>query len=828
MIYPLTFEEKTGFNKIRELVKTFCHYEPGKEKIASLKFLNDFEAINLQISMVEEMRQIFLEGTDLRIEHYVDLSGMLNKAAIDGNWIEVEEVSDLRKALDSSRVLISFFKKDESKRFPGLKSLASDLKYFPILIEQINKILGRNNRIKDNASPSLNRIRKDIDVLQSQISTKLNRILKSAQNQGWIDEDVSLSIRNGRTVIPLSVTHKRKISGYIHDESATGKTVYIEPAEIVEANNELRDLENEERREIIRILKEFTNFIRPYLPELGAIHDFFAEFDSLIARARFALNINAIKPEVKAFPLIKWFNAIHPLLLLSFREAGKDNEIVPQDIRLNEKNRILIISGPNAGGKSVCLQTAGLLQYMLQCGFLVPVEEGSEFGIFENIFIDIGDEQSIESDLSTYSSHLINMKFFLKNSNPNTLILIDEFGSGTEPLLGGAIAEAVLEKLNNKGSFGIITTHYTNLKHFAASADGIINGAMLFDNHRMLPIFKLDIGRPGSSFAFEIAQKIGLPEDILLKARESAGRENIDFDRHLRDVLRDKKYWENKRKQIKASEKQLAELVQKYDNELQDTEKLKKKILTEAKQKAEELLASTNKQIENTIREIREAEAEKTRTKLAREKLAEFKKELSASEPDEKDLLKKKIEELKIHSKSPVVRKYVRPHKAENIEEGKKEIIPGSHVILKGTENAGEVIALSGKKCTVVFGSLKTTVNTEQLELISKGRYKQLSSSYKKVSSPVNYDIGLKKLHFKPEIDVRGKRGEEAMVMVTELIDEAVMVQARELRILHGKGNGILREMIRQYLKTINLVEWFGDEHPEAGGAGITIVKLEI
>ena len=590
MIYPVTFEEKTGFNKIRELVKTYCHYEPGKDIIDSLGFSNDFTVISSQISMVEEFRQILISGTDFPVEHYIDLSGTLTKAGIEGSWIEEEEVAGLRKALGSIRNVTNFFRKEEDNRFPNLKVLASEVKYFPVVTDRINNILNKNDRIKDNATPTLNRIRQEISVMHSRISSRLNRILKSAQEQGWIEEDVSLSVRNGRTVIPLLVTHKRKINGYIHDESSTGKTVYIEPAEIVEANNELRDLENEERREIIRILTEFTSFFRPYIPEFRSIHLFFATLDSIMARARFALYINALKPGLKPQPYIKWNSAVHPLLLLSFREAGKEQEIVPLDIRLDDKNRILLISGPNAGGKSVCLKTTGLLQYMLQCGFLVPVNEGSEFGVFDNIYIDIGDEQSIESDLSTYSSHLINMKYFLKNANDRTLILIDEFGTGTEPLLGGAIAEAVLGKLNNNFCFGIITTHYTNLKHFAASTDGIINGAMLFDNHFMQPLFKLDIGQPGSSFAFEIARKIGLSEEVLLKAQESVGQEHIDFDRHLKDVLRDKKYWESKRRQIKISEKNLLNWYRNMIMNFRIPKNLRKKFLPKQSKKQRKYL----------------------------------------------------------------------------------------------------------------------------------------------------------------------------------------------------------------------------------------------
>lgn len=828
MIYPVNFEEKTGFNRIREIVKTYCQYEPGRKTIDSLSFCVSLDETISRISMVEEFRQVIIAGTDFPVEHFVDMSASLGKAAVEGNWIEENEVADLRKSLDTVRNVISFFRKDEDNRYPTLKELAKDVRYFPVVIDRINKILKKNGRIRDNATPALNHIRQGILSLQSQISGKLQRLLKAAQSQGWIDEDSALAVRNGRTVIPVAATHKRKIKGYVHDESSTGKTVYIEPAEIVEANNELRELENEERREIIRVLIDFSNFIRPYIPELTSIHHFFAVLDSVIARARFALKLNALKPEIIPRPFIKWRKAVHPLLLLSFREAGKEREVIPLDIDLDNKQRILLISGPNAGGKSVCLQTVGLLQYMLQCGFLVPVTEGSVFGIFERIFIDIGDEQSIESDLSTYSSHLINMKFFLKNAGDKTLVLIDEFGTGTEPLLGGAIAESVLEKMNNNNCYGIITTHYTNLKHFAASAEGIVNGAMLFDNHKMQALFKLDIGQPGSSFAFEIARKIGLPEDVLLKAQESAGKDHIDFDKHLRDILRDKKYWENKRQQIRISEKKLTELVEKYDLELRDTEKIKKKILGDAKQKAEEMLTGANRQIENTIREIREAEADKIKTREARKKLETFKENIVKPDPEQKDNIQRKIEELQISSEKHGIRSHIRKHPTPVEEPVEKNIRIGSYVVLRGTNNAGEVISLTGRKCTIAFGSMKTLVDTDQLEIITSGQYKQLTRRTTGPPSEEFYNAGLKKLFFKPEIDLRGKRGEEALTLVAEFIDQAIIVQARELRILHGKGNGILREMIRQYLNTIDVIEWFGDAHIEAGGAGITVVKMEI
>lgn len=827
MIYPASFEEKTGFNKIREIVKTFCQYEPGKDAIDALAFTDDMDDAGLRLSMVEEFRQIIISGTVFPVEHYFDLSKLLHRARIEGSWIEEEEVAGLRKALDSARNVLGFFKKDNENQYPALRVLAKELKYFPVITDRIALILGKTNRIRDNASPELNRIRQALASMEADISKKLNRVLKSAQSQGWIEEDASLAVRNGRPVIPITAVHKRKIRGYIHDESATGKTVYIEPAEVVEANNELRELGNEEKREVIRILTEFTNFIRPYIPELFQAHEFFAALDSIRARARFALDINAIKPIISKLPELAWHDAIHPLLFLTFRSAGKKSEVVPLSIRLDQKDRILLISGPNAGGKSVCLQTVGLLQYMFQCGFLVPVAEGSVFGFFRSIFIDIGDEQSIENDLSTYSSHLVNMKYFLRNSTAGTLVLIDEFGTGTEPMLGGAIAEAVLERLNQQGCSGVITTHYTNLKHFGASADGIINGAMLFDNHNMQPLFKLDIGRPGSSFAFEIARKIGLPEEVLTRAQDSIGQDHIDFDRHLKDVLRDKKYWENKRQKIRVSEKRLSELVKRYETELQDTEKLKKVILKEAKQKADDILSGVNRQIESTIREIREAEAEKQKTKEARQKLENMRQDLERMDTDEKDTLRKKMEELKFREEKPHIKRILVRHNTAKEEAVDKSITPGSYVIMKGTENAGEVLGIKGKKISVAFGTMKTVVESPQLEKISAQKYREITRRVQTSYTPPTFNTGERRLHFRPEIDLRGKRGEEAIGMVTLFIDEAIMVQSGELRILHGKGNGILREMIRQYLSAVDVVSWFGDEQIELGGAGVTVVRLD-
>jgi len=829
VIYPGNFEFKTGFDRIREHVKSFCLYEPGRKVIDDLQLLQNLNDITECLNQVEEFRQIVSEGIDFPVDHFIDLSGSFHKARIDGTFLEEDEVLNLRLFLESIRNILSFLRRDDKHRFPALKLLARDVKFYPAVLDRINHILNKNGKLKDNASKELENIRKEISGKQTAINRKLNNILRRAQSEGWVEEDAILAIRNGRPVIPVPANYKRRIHGYIHDESGTGKTVYIEPAEVLETNNELRELEIAERKEIIRILVDFTRFLRNYLYELQYDHDFMASIDSCRARALFALSVNAILPQVSAQPGILWHNAYHPILLLTFRAAGKEKEVIPLDIELNQRNRILVISGPNAGGKSVCLQTVGLLQYMLQCGFLVPVSEDSKFGIFNDFFIDMGDEQSIDNDLSTYSSHLQNMKFLIRSANSKTLALIDEFGSGTEPMIGGAIAETVLGRVNDLGCFGVVTTHYTNLKHFAASAEGIINGAMLFDTQKIQPLFKLAIGRPGSSFAFEIARKIGLPEDILNMAKERAGQDNIEFDKHLRDILRDKKYWEIKRQKIRISEKRLAELVEKYDNELNDTERLRKKILLEAKQKADELLASTNKQIENTIREIREAEAEKEKTRIARQKLEEFKQEVTKAEDIKQDDLKRKFEELRVRERV-LEKKHILIKKTSSRPNLKDDTVihPGDYVVMKGQETPGEVIEITGKKYSVAFGDIQTRVKLEQIEKISRERYRELSGPRKSRIDLGDWNIGLRKLNFRADIDLRGKRANEAVQMLTEFIDEAVMVQVRDLRILHGKGNGILRELIRQQLKANNIVEWFGDEHADRGGSGITLVKLDI
>ena len=667
----------------------------------------------------------------------------------------------------------------------------------------------------------MSQIRRELNRTLSSISRSLNMILRNAQSEGIVDKEVSPTLREGRLVIPVIPAYKRRIKGIVHDESASGKTVYIEPAEVVEANNRIRELEGEERREIIRILTLFTDELRPHLAEIAHSYEFLADIDFIRAKALFAIEINALLPHFENCRQIEWYHAIHPLLFLSLKKQNK--QVVPLDIALTPQQRILLISGPNAGGKSVCLKTTGLLQYMLQCGLLIPVYENSHTGIFDHIFIDIGDEQSIENDLSTYSSHLTNMKFFVKNCNESSLLLIDEFGGGTEPQIGGAIAEVLLDRFNRKKAFGVITTHYQNLKQFAEDTQGIVNGAMLYDRHMMQPLFKLSIGNPGSSFAIEIARKIGLPEDVIADASEKVGSDYIDMDKYLQDIVRDKRYWENKRQNIRHREKQLEEITQRYADNLQEIEKERKRILKEAKQKAEQLIAESNARIENTIRAIKEAEAEKEKTKMARQELHSFKKGLQKNDEND-DTISRKIakikakEEKKNHSK-----------KEADAETSKTTTISvGDAVCLKGQTTVGEISAIQGNKATVIFGHIKSSVHIERLEKVSRNRLKReqaIKATF--VSEDTTNSMREKSLHFHREIDIRGFRADEALQALVYFIDDAIQVGAEQVRILHGTGTGALRQTVREYLKGVTGIRSFHDEHVQFGGAGITVVELE-
>ncbi len=829
MLYPDHFEQKIAFSTIRQLLKDKCVSTLGAEKVDEILFTSDYAEVMRLLSQTDEMlRVLTTESDELPVGDFYDVRPALSRVRIEGLFLDELEVFDLRRALEAVRLLVAFLTRSEADVYPHLHELVLGVETFPLIINRIDGILNKFGKIKDNASPELGRIRKDIFQVQGSISRTLNSILRQAQADGYVEKDVAPTMREGRLVIPVSPAFKRKVNGIVHDESATGKTVFIEPTQVVEANNRLRELEGEERREIIRILVEFTNFVRPHSEAIFASQYFLGWIDFLRAKALFAIEIKAIKPRVDDCCQLEWAKAVHPLLFLSLKKQGK--EIVPLDIVLNEKQRILLISGPNAGGKSVCLKTVVLLQYMMQCGLLVPLHDSSRAGIFDRLFIDIGDEQSIENDLSTYSSHLLNMKFFIKNSNAKTLLLIDEFGTGTEPMIGGAIAEATLERFNRNLAFGVITTHYTNLKHYAEDAPGIVNGAMLYDRQHLQPLFQLSIGNPGSSFAIEIARKIGLPEDLIAEAADKVGAEHLDYDKHLQDIVRDKRYWENKRQQIRQKEKKLEETLEKYEAELSSIDRQRKEITTKAKDEARNLLSDANAKIENTIRQIKEADAEKVRTQAVRKELDDFKKRLT---PDPSPQGEGKSASLN-HPKGNVKSSLSLKKKTEVVRSGSSPsaslagtFIVGSNVRMKGQTATGVILEMQDKQAVVAFGNLKSTVKLARLEAISNNQLKKEARKYDSIMSTSTDEVRQRKLTFSSEMDVRGMRGDEALQAVMYFIDDAIMVGVSGVRILHGTGTGALRQMIRQYLGTVHGVKTYRDEHIQFGGAGITIVEFE-
>jgi len=826
MIYPENFENKIGFDRIRNLLIEKCLSPMGLEKVDTLEFIDDFDELSRILAATDEFQKILRFEDFFPAEHYYQISDCLIKIRIEGTFPEVQEVFNLKRTLETVKTILNFFKGKIAEKYPVLSSMCGSVKTYPYVLDAADRIIDKRGVIKDNASPRLKEIRAELIGKSMMVSKRLNAILKQAQADGYVDSDTSVSVRNGRGVIPVSAYDKRKIKGLIHDQSASGKTVYIEPEEIVEINNDIVELEYEERREIVRILIAFADNIRPYIDDLLDTNIFLGEIDFIRAKASLGNQLNSINPILVNRPLLSWRKAIHPLLTLAF-EKLPGRKVVPLNIVLDERDRILLISGPNAGGKSVCLKTVGLLQYMLQCGLTIPVAEGSETGIFKNLLIDIGDEQSIDNDLSTYSSHLINMKFFVKNGNDKTLILIDEFGTGTEPMIGGSIAEAILGELNREKVFGVITTHYTNLKHFASLTEGIINGAMAFDNHLMQPLFQLQMGKPGSSFAFEIARKIGLPEEILNEAAGKAGVKNVNYDRHLKDIARDKRYWETKRQSIRQQEKKLEELVAEYEKEMSGVKTMRKEIISKAKDEAQQLLKESNRMIENTIRQIKESQAEKEKTKDIRQQLEEFKTTVEEGIDPEKTIPEKKIEALgtKVQRINAIPKKPV--PKQEAPIPADQPLKPGDPVRMKDTLAAGEIIEVKDRMIMVETGSLRFFVPVDRIERISRAELKKSLRS-NQVQSGNDPAIVQRNINFKPEIDIRGVRGEEALVIVRNLIDDALIVRHRHLRILHGKGNGILRLLVREYLDTVDVVKSFRDEHVEFGGSGITVVEMDI
>lgn len=845
MIYPKTFESKLGFDEVRTLLRERCLSTLGKDMVDAVAVSGDAAVINEWLAQVREFRRLQEEADDFPLRYFFDVREAVARLRLEGTHLDEAELFDLRRSLDTICAIVVYLNRDGGEDggagewpYPALHRLTEGVETFPQLVQRIDQILDKFGKVKDTASPALADIRRELARTEGTISKTLYSILRSAQSEGLVDKDVTPAMRDGRLVIPVSPGLKRRIRGIVHDESASGKTVFVEPAEVVEANNRIRELESEERREIIRILTEFAKQVRPYVAPILNSYKFLAKIDLIRAKAELARLIKGIEPDVEAYPHIDWIRACHPLLALSLEKQGK--AVVPLDVMLTQQKRILIISGPNAGGKSVCLKTVGLVQYMLQCGLSVPVGERSRMGVFSNIFIDIGDEQSIENDLSTYSSHLMNMKQMMRHADDSTLLLIDEFGTGTEPQIGGAIAEAVLKQFCERGAYGVITTHYQNLKHFADTHGGVVNGAMLYDRQQMQPLFQLSIGQPGSSFAIEIARKIGLPEAVIKDASDIVGSDYIQSDKYLQDIVRDKRYWENKRQTIHQREKSLEQTIARYENEVKELEQSRKDILAKARQQAEELLAGSNRIIEKTIKEIRESQAEKAETKKIREELEAFKagmKDVDTAANDE--LIAKKmrqIQERKARREkrkqekkaspqpSPMEREAAGPTPPRG--EDRVGLSPGDTVRIKGLTTVGKVESVDGKMATVIFGDMRTKMRSERLERAEKPKQEE-PKAYVNVSRETREAIDSRKLNFKQDLDVRGMRGDEAITAVTYFIDDAILVGMSRVRILHGTGSGILRQLIRQYLATVPNVTSFRDEHVQFGGAGITVVDLE-
>lgn len=820
--YPDNFESKIGFDKIRNLIKSECIAAPAKSLVDDIAFSTDIGCIRHSLALTGEMMSICMLKDNYPANNYPDVSQAASRMRVEGTSLQLFELVDIRTVLENSRALRAFFRTDEKNEFPNLKKIVDSINFPTYLYDRIQSVLTKNGDIKDTASPELREIRSSLISTQESVSRKLNTILTSFREQGWVSKDLSATMVNGRLVLPIETTYKRKVQGFVHDESASGKTSYIEPQEVLEMNNRIRELELSEAREIQKILYDLTCEFRPYADDLKNISQVLAELDFIRAKAKFAISIEAIIPSVHEEPCLDIVRGKHPLLYLTLKRENR--EIVPTTFRLDSENRILLISGPNAGGKSVCLKTAAILAYMLQCGLPVPVGGASSFGIFKKIMLDIGDQQSIENDLSTYSSHLVNMKYFLRNAGSDSLIFIDEFGAGTDPIIGGTIAEAILEQLNATKTFGMITTHYTNLKVFAAEAEGIINGAMLIDHTNMQPTFILEVGIPGSSYAVEIARRIGLPEAIINKVVEKTGTQQMNIDRFLRELMRDKRYWERKRKQVNEQSKRVDETLKKNLEELELIKTKRKQIIESARTEAEQLLSGVNKQIENTISEIKRSNADKEKVKEVREEVRQFKEDFEKSKEVDETEFARKYEYVKRKVEEREARKKAR-------EEAKKlEIIPvdedkiniGSKVRLAGQEAIGEVTGLGEKTAVVCFGSLYMSVALDKLQKVPQEEY---ANQRKQSSASALYSE--KALNFKPYIDVRGDRTDEALRKIEELVDAAVMLSHHELKILHGRGNGILRQNIRQYLKTIPQVKSINDEDIRFGGDGITVVKLD-
>ena len=830
----MVLEQKIGFDKVREKISAKCATQYAARKVAAEQMSRDGAEIMFRLRLTDEMRLICLFEDSFPAGGYLDTKEFLLPLQGEGTTIDLPSLRLLRTSLDTLRRILAFFQDCKDDLYPTLRQISASVAYEAEIARRIEHILDRTGDVRDSASPALGEIRRSLKAKEGQVSRRINAILGAAKGEGLVDTDAEVVVREGRVLIPVPAGAKKKLPGIVFDESASGKTAFVEPLEIIELGNQIRELQFEEQREIARILYEFTEFLRPYLGGLVAASEYLGEIDFIRAKALVALDMIAGMPILSENGELNLRRARHPLLEASLRREKK--EIVPLTLSLTKDKHILLISGPNAGGKSVCLKTVGLLQYMFQWGMLIPTSEVSEMMIFDSIFIDIGDNQSLENDLSTYSSHLQNMREILTHATASSLVLIDEFGSGTEPAAGGAIAEAVLSRLDEMGVYGVITTHYTNLKLYADKSSGVVNGAMLFDGAAIKPLFQLQQGMPGNSFAFELARKMGLPSEVVKDAEERAGSEFVNIERNLRQIARSRRVLDEKLARIKSTDKTLESLTDKYQKELGEVKALKKSVLEEARREAQEIIAEANKQVERTIREIRESQAERDKTKVARENLTKFKETLQQDKPSENDAaIERKMQQIIDRKERERVRKEKRgeaPAPAPRKEKPVSQETPlqiGDKVRLKDNDMVGEVTQITAKYISVSVGSIISKLAPGKVEKISNQQYKDRSrTTFRPVIHYDSESISRRKLEFRPTIDIRGQRLNDALDIVMHFIDDATMVGVGQVKILHGKGNGVLREEIRKYLKTVPGVKSFRDEAVQQGGAGITVVEMDI
>ena len=801
----------------------------ARELMAAEGFTRSRREVEERLQLADEMRTVLAMEPGAEIGEQEDLRSIIDKIAVEGAYLMADECAVLLRALRGVSAIVGFIRSRREGSYPALRRMTERVQLFPELQREIERVVDDKGEVRSSASAELAEIRRAIREHEGQVAKRLQQVLQRAKASGIVDADAMISIRDGHAVIPVAAANKRKLSGFIHDESATGRTFYVEPVEVVELNNELRELEYAQTREIVRILTELTTILRADVKGLDRIEEYLTKIDMLRAKARWALDNGAVKPIISTDGRLLLRKARHPLLEQTLKSQGK--VIVPLDMELDAERRILVISGPNAGGKSVCLKTTGILQYMVQCGFLVPVLENSEFPLFDSLMIDIGDQQSLENDLSTYSSHLVNMKAMLAEASEHTLIMIDEFGSGTEPTIGGAISESILERFVERKAYGVITTHYANIKYFASRNEGVANGAMAFDVKNIQPLFSLEMGKPGSSFAIEVARKIGLPEDIVRTAMDKAGEDHINLEKQLREIARDKRYWAEKRDRIRQTDRKVEQLEQTYNDRLQTIRDERKVILDKARKEAEALIAEANRTIENTIRTIRESQADKELTRLARKEFEGFADTVGDdAKHDEDDRIKREMERLARRRERREERRQERERgiepapKAEQVKPAKIEV--GTKVKIDGQDVPGVVQMIKGKKAQVAFGQMMIMVEMERLKVVSSAEYRDATRPTT-ARTVVSVDIRERKLNFRDHIDVRGMRASEALMAVEDLVDDALMVGVSGVTILHGKGTGALKEEIRKYLRTVRDVERVADDHADRGGAGITVVTFK-